>query len=143
MLAIQAIARETVPNAAAPALASEGQADTVLAHTSAPRSELTAHVCSESQRNQAAAFTPERPLKPASYVHVEAAQQTWLCLVDARGQVVEIELRPGEARSFSGTPPFLVQSPNPQALRLFFQGLRVPGALVGPNGVLLQAVPST
>lgn len=73
-----------------------------------------------------ASFTPERALRPSSYVYFEAQQATLVCVTDATQKKSEVRLKAGERINVSGTPPFTVQAARWGDVRMFFQGVRVP-----------------
>ncbi len=73
-----------------------------------------------------ASFTPDRALRPSSYVYFEAQQATLVCVTDATQKKSEVRLKAGERINVSGTPPFTVQAARWGDVRMFFQGVRVP-----------------
>lgn len=88
-----------------------------------------------------ASFTPDRALKPSSYVYLEAQQATVVCVTDANQKKSAVRLKAGERINVNGAPPFTVQAERWADVRVFFQGVRVPLEDPGVNagGLLLQA----
>ena len=85
---------------------------------------------------------PARALKSSSYVYLEAAEAVPVCVIDARQRRTATAVTPAEGVTLSGTPPFTVHTTRWAALRVYFQGVRVPlddPGLQG-NGLLLQPV---
>ncbi|MFD0669342.1 hypothetical protein ACT80S_16605, partial [Ramlibacter sp. MAHUQ-53] len=70
-------------------------------------------------------FTPPGAIRPANYVHLEAAREVPVCVVDATGKPTAAVVQPGEGLSVYGEPPFVVQASQWNELRVFFQGMRV------------------
>ncbi len=126
------------PPAAPPAATAAATPDPAPAPSPA-RASLPLAGCGPALRGQAQPFTPERALRAATYVHVEATDTVQLCVVDARERITEVELRAGETRSVYGDPPFVVKTSPGSGARVFFQGTRVPLAESGASGALLQA----
>ncbi len=89
------------------------------------------------------AFTPERALKPSSYVYLEASEAVQVCAVDARQRRLGATVTPADGVTLSGTPPFTVHTTRWSSLRVYFQGVRVPLDDPGLQGgsLLLQPAP--
>ncbi len=140
--------RPAAPSASAAAPAPAPAATPALATASEPATAAAAPVpteaavCDGALRAQALAFMPDRALKGAGYVHVEATGPVSLCVIDARDRRTMAELRAGDSRSISGEPPFLVRVEPAQAVRVYFQGIRAPLASGDPSVTLLQARPA-
>ena len=65
---------------------------------------------------------PTSPRKSAEYVHMVAAQNVLVCVMDANQRVATLELQAGDARSIYGPAPFKVYSANLHLLKVYFQG---------------------
>ena len=65
---------------------------------------------------------PTSPRKSAEYVHMVAAQNVLVCVMDADQRVATLELQEGDARSIYGPAPFKVYSANLHLLKVYFQG---------------------
>ena len=65
---------------------------------------------------------PTSPRKSAEYVHMVAAQNVLVCVMDADQRVATLELQAGDARSIYGPAPFKVYSANLHLLKVYFQG---------------------
>ena len=65
---------------------------------------------------------PTAPRKSAEYVHMVAAQNVLVCVMDADQRVATLELQAGDARSIYGPAPFKVYSANLHLLKVYFQG---------------------
>lgn len=68
------------------------------------------------------AMQPKAPSKSAEYVHVVAAQEATVCIMDGQQRVATLTLSAGNARSIYGPPPFKVYSADLNSLKLYFQG---------------------
>jgi len=65
---------------------------------------------------------PTAPRKSAEYVHMVAAQNVLVCVMDADQRVATLELQAGDARSIYGPAPFKVYSADLRLLKVYFQG---------------------
>jgi hypothetical protein len=65
---------------------------------------------------------PNAPRKSAEYVHMVAAQNVLVCVMDADQRVATLELQAGDARSIYGPAPFKVYSADLRLLKVYFQG---------------------
>ena len=65
---------------------------------------------------------PTSPRKSAEYVHMVAAQNVLVCVMDADQRVATLELQAGDARSIYGPAPFKVYSADLHLLKVYFQG---------------------
>jgi hypothetical protein len=65
---------------------------------------------------------PTAPRKSAEYVHMVAAQNVLVCVMDADQRVATLELQAGDARSIYGPAPFKVYSADLHLLKVYFQG---------------------
>lgn len=103
----------------------------VASHAASPegRSDAAAAAmqarCDTPPRDQAVAYTPPSALRPNNYVYIESTGETSVCVVDSQNRQTVSVVRPGESASVYGTPPFMVQSRQWAALRVFYQGTRV------------------
>ena len=77
-------------------------------------------------QGEPAVFTPDRALRDAGYIYIEAVHATVVCVTDALQKRSELILTEGERISSSGTPPFTLQAARWGDIRLFYQGVRVP-----------------
>ena len=102
-----------------------------------------AGACTLPAGTAAVAFTPERALKPSSYVYLEAIEAVAVCVVDARQRRNATTVTPGEGVTVSGTAPFTVHTPRWSALRVYFQGVRVPLDDPGLQGGSLLLQPTS
>ena len=62
---------------------------------------------------------PTSPRKSAEYVHMVAAQNVLVCVMDADQRVATLELQAGDARSIYGPAPFKVYSANLHLLKVY------------------------
>lgn len=97
--------------------------------------------CDWQHRNNSKTHTPNQPLKPGNYVHLEAQADMELCVLDSQNQKTILQLKAGTAKSVYGSAPFLVHSQDLQTLKLFFQGRRVHEALNDMQYLLLNSQP--
>jgi hypothetical protein len=65
---------------------------------------------------------PTAPRKSAEYVHMVAAQNVLVCVMDADQRVATLELQAGDTRSIYGPAPFKVYSADLRLLKVYFQG---------------------
>lgn len=79
-----------------------------------------------SAQGEPAVFTPDRALRDAGYIYIEALHATLVCVTDALQKRSELILNEGDRISSSGTPPFTLQAARWADIRLFYQGVRVP-----------------
>lgn len=116
-------------------------APVVPAIASAQESAMSAEAACPPAGGTPASFTPDRALKPASYVYFEAQQATVLCVTDANQRKSEVRLKAGERINVNGVAPFTVQAARWADVRVFFQGVRVPLEDPGMSAgaLLLQA----
>lgn len=121
-------------------VAAAAPAPTPAPAASAPQAKATDATCPPAS-GAPASFTPERALKPSSYVYFEAQQATLVCVTDAAQKKSVVQLKAGERVNVNGTPPFTVQAARWGDVRMFFQGVRVPLEEPGMSAgaVVLQA----
>ena len=77
-------------------------------------------------QGEPAVFTPDRALRDAGYIYIEAVHATVVCVTDALQKRSELILNEGERISSNGAPPFTLQAARWTDIRLFYQGVRVP-----------------
>lgn len=80
--------------------------------------------CSKFQ-GPIATFTSARAIQDGALINVVGAGGQFVCLKDSRGKVFHYAFASASGRSFYGTPPWLVESPNLGALQVYFQGVLV------------------
>ncbi len=80
--------------------------------------------CSQFQ-GPIATFTSTRAIRDGALIDVVGAGGQFVCLKDSRGKVFHYAFASPSGRSFYGTPPWLVESPNLGALQVYFQGVLV------------------
>ena len=94
-----------------------------------------------SAPGEPAVFIPDRALRDAGYIYIEALQATVVCVTDARQKRSELVLTAGQRINSSGTPPFTLQAARWADIRLFYQGVRVPieDPALSAGALVLQA----
>lgn len=104
------------------------------------RVSSTAPRC-EALTGAPATFSPVRPLKPATYVYLEASQPVTVCVTDGQQRHYLAQVQPGDGVTVTGQAPFTLQAPKWVGVRVFFQGVRVPleDPSLGASALLLQA----
>jgi hypothetical protein len=69
--------------------------------------------------------SPLAATKPSRYVHMVAAADVTVCVVDGNQQASVLKLKAGEGQSVFGTAPWQVSSTKLAQLQIYFQGWRV------------------
>ncbi len=139
--AADSTATESPAQAAAPSPASEPAAPAAPIERAA--SVAAVGPCTLPASATTVAFTPERALKASSYVYLEANEAVSVCVVDARQRRMGATVTPAEGVTLSGAPPFTVHTPRWAALRVYFQGIRVPLDDPGLQGGSLVLQPAS
>lgn len=96
--------------------------------------------CDGVHKKTTTVFRQTEPLKPGNYVHFVAQANTSLCVLDQNNQLTTLKLPAGASKTVFGDAPFLVQSSDWQALKIFFQGRRVHAAKPGVEHLQLHSV---
>jgi hypothetical protein len=124
----------------APATTDVSVAATAEIPTAAALATKAEQKCPPAQ-GEPAVFTPDRALRDAGYIYIEALQATVVCVTDARQKRSELVLTAGERINSSGTPPFTLQAARWADIRVFFQGVRVPteDPALSAGSLVLQA----
>jgi hypothetical protein len=130
-----ASAPEVVPNTASISPAA-------LPANSAPdRVQLASIACDDKHRKNSTSHTPSNPLKPGSYIYIEAKADSALCVLDSDNKLSLLNLKAGMNQTVNGLAPFLVHTSNWQGLQIFFQGRLVRTELGDSAHLLLQSLP--
>jgi hypothetical protein len=136
------------PPASMPASASEvvqktaGISPAELPANSAPdKVQLASIVCDDKHRKNSTSHTPSNPLKPGSYIYIEAKADSALCVLDSDNKLSLLNLKAGMNQTVNGLAPFLVHTSNWQGLQIFFQGRLVRTDLGDSAHLLLQSLP--
>ena len=109
-----------------------------LSANSAPdRVQLASIACEDKHRKNSASHTTSNPLKPGSYIYIEAKADSALCVLDSDNKLSLLNLKAGMSQTVNGLAPFLVHTSNWQGLQIFFQG-RLVRADLGDSAHLLQ-----
>lgn len=90
----------------------------------------------------AASFSPPKAVKDGSLVYVMGTADQVVCLKDGQGRVVHHVFTGATGKSFYGTAPWLVESPQLTALQIFFQGVKVRHAQADSTRLRLVAAES-
>jgi len=72
-----------------------------------------------------AAVTSTRAIQDGSILDVMGAGGQFVCVKDSRGKAFHYAFSSTSGRSFYGTPPWLIESPNLGAMQVYFQGVLV------------------
>jgi hypothetical protein len=107
----------------------------------AERTPLASITCDDQHRNNSTSHTPSNPLKPGSYVYIEAKADSALCVLDSDNKLSLLNLKAGMNQTVNGLAPFLVHASNWQGLQIFFQGRLVRPDLGDTAHLLLQSLP--
>ena len=97
--------------------------------------------CDDQHRNNSTSHTPSNPLKPGSYIYIEAKADSALCVLDSDNKLSLLNLKAGMNQTVNGLAPFLVHTSNWQGLQIFFQGRLVRTDLGDSAHLLLQSLP--
>ncbi|MCE2780368.1 hypothetical protein [Limnohabitans sp.] len=109
---------------------------------SAPdRVQLASIACDDQHRKNSRPHTPSNPLKPGSYIYIEAKADSALCVLDSDNKLSLLNLKAGMNQTVNGLAPFLVHTSNWQGLQIFFQGRLVRTDLGDSAHLLLQSLP--
>lgn len=111
------------------------------ANASPDRAHLASIACDDQHRNNSTSHTPSNPLKPGSYVYIEAKVDSALCVLDSDNKLSLLNLKAGMNQTVNGLAPFLVHTSNWQGLQIFFQGRLVRTDLGDSAHLLLQSLP--
>lgn len=113
-----------------------------LPANSAPdRVQLASIACEDKHRKNSTSHTPSNPLKPGSYIYIEAKADSALCVLDSDNKLSLLNLKAGMNQTVNGLAPFLVHTSNWQGLQIFFQGRLVRTELGDSAHLLLQSLP--
>lgn len=129
-----ASAPETLPNTARPA-------PEVPVNAAPDRMQLASIACEEKHKINSTSHTPSNPLKPGSYIYIEAKADSALCVLDSDNKLSLLNLKAGMNQTVNGLAPFLVHTSNWQGLQIFFQGRLVRADLGDSAHLLLQSLP--
>jgi hypothetical protein len=111
------------------------------AHFASDRAQLASIACDDKHRKYSASHTPSNPLKPGSYIYIEAKADSALCVLDSDNKLSLLSLKAGMNQTVNGLAPFLVHTSNWQGLQIFFQGRLVRTDLGDSAHLLLQSLP--
>ena len=111
------------------------------ANTAPDRVQLASNACDDQHRKNSTSHTPSNPLKPGSYIYIEAKADSALCVLDSDNKLSLINLKAGMTQKVNGLAPFLVHTSNWQGLQIFFQGRLVQTDLGDSAHLLLQSLP--
>jgi hypothetical protein len=113
-----------------------------LTAKSAPdKVQLASIACDDKHRKNSTSHTPSNPLKPGSYIYIEAKADSALCVLDSDNKLSLLNLKAGMNQTVNGLAPFLVHTSNWQGLQIFFQGRLVRTDLGDSAHLLLQSLP--
>lgn len=135
------------PTAWMPAFAPEALPKTASPSPEAPaiaapdRMQLASIACDDQHRKYSTLHTPSNPLKPGSYIYIEAKADSALCVLDSDNKLSLLNLKAGMNQTVNGLAPFLVHTSNWQGLQIFFQGRLVRTDLGDSAHLLLQSLP--
>ncbi|WP_353236859.1 hypothetical protein [Limnohabitans sp.] len=105
------------------------------------RDQLASIACDDQHRKNSTSHTPNNPLKPGSYIYIEAKADSALCVLDSDNKLSLLNLKAGMNQTVNGLAPFLVHTSNWQGLQIFFQGRLVRADLGDSAHLLLQSLP--
>lgn len=111
------------------------------ANAAPDRSQLASIACEDQHRQNSTSHTPSNPLKPGSYIYIEAKADSALCVLDSDNKLSLLNLKAGMKQTVNGLAPFLVHTSNWQGLEIFFQGRLVRTDLGDSAHLLLQSLP--
>ena len=111
------------------------------ANAAPDRAQLASIACDDQHRNNSTSHTPSNPLKPGSYIYIEAKVDSALCVLDSDNKLSLLNLKAGMNQKVDGLAPFLVHTSNWQGLQIFFQGRLVRTDLGDSAHLLLQSLP--
>jgi hypothetical protein len=111
------------------------------AKTAPDRAQMASIACDDQHRNNSTSHTPSNPLKPGSYIYIEAKADSALCVLDSDNKLSLLNLKAGMNQTVNGLAPFLVHTSNWQGLQIFFQGRLVRTDLGDSAHLLLQSLP--
>lgn len=111
------------------------------AKTTSDRVQLASIACDDQHRKNSTSHTPSNPLKPGSYIYIEAKADSVLCVLDSDNKLSLLNLKAGMNQKVNGLAPFLVHTSNWQGLQIFFQGRLVRTDLGDSAHLLLQSLP--
>jgi hypothetical protein len=111
------------------------------AHAGPDRVQLASIACDDKHRKNSTSHTPSNPLKPGSYIYIEAKADSALCVLDSDNKLSLLNLKAGMNQTVNGLAPFLVHTSNWQGLQIFFQGRLVRTELGDSAHLLLQSLP--
>jgi hypothetical protein len=103
--------------------------------------QVASIACDDKHRKNSTSHTPSNPLKPGSYIYIEAKADSVLCVLDSDNKLSLLNLKAGMNQKVNGLAPFLVHTSNWQALEIFFQGRLVRTDLGDSAHLLLQSLP--
>jgi hypothetical protein len=136
------------PTALMPATAPEALPKTAslspaeaTANSAPDRVQLASIACDDQHRKYSRSHTPSNPLKPGSYIYIEAKADSALCVLDSDNKLSLLNLKAGMNQTVNGLAPFLVHTSNWQGLQIFFQGRLVRTDLGDSAHLLLQSLP--
>jgi hypothetical protein len=113
----------------------------VPANAAPDRVQMASIACEDQHRKNSTSHTPSNPLKPGSYIYIEAKADSALCVLDSDNKLSLLNLKAGMNQTVNGLAPFLVHTSNWQALQIFFQGRPVRTDLGDSAHLLLQSLP--
>jgi len=96
----------------------------ISASAAASQNASTSASCQYS-RDALPQIAPLAATKPSRYVHMVAAADVTVCVVDGNQQANLLKLKAGESQSVFGVAPWQVSSTKLTQLQIYFQGWRV------------------
>ena len=122
-----AAAEPSKPTASLPAAVAPAVAATTASATTAVTTAVSANASAACQytRDALPQISPLTATKPSRYVHMVAAADVSVCVVDGNQQARLLHLKAGESQSVFGAAPWQVSSPKLTNVLIYFQGARV------------------
>lgn len=125
-LALAALPVSSLPAVSAPpvvqATASASKTESAALSVSA---SVSASALCQYTRDALPQIAPLAATKPSRYVHMVAATDVTVCVVDGNQQASLLKLKAGESQSVFGAAPWQVSSAKLGQLQIYFQGWRV------------------
>jgi cytoskeleton protein RodZ len=130
-LTLAALSVPAEPAASAPPVAqvptlvsSTAESASISASVAATTSASVSASC-QYTRDVLPQISPLAATKPSRYVHMVAAADVTVCVVDGNQQASLLKLKAGESQSVFGAAPWQVSSTKLAQLQIYFQGWRV------------------
>jgi len=115
----------SVPSVAQASASVSAAESAVTSASAAVSTSASASASCQYTRDVLPQVSPLAATKPSRYVHMVAAADVTVCVVDGNQQASVLKLKAGESQSVFGTAPWQVSSTKLAQLQIYFQGWRV------------------